>query len=104
LEACRSEDGQSMAYVFALDGPDQALARFFFPQGASVIEDPATGSATANFGGWWLALRHPLPCRLQILQGAQAGRPSRLQLDVDANGQIAVGGDVIELGRGSVTL
>jgi PhzF family phenazine biosynthesis protein len=103
FEACRSEDGLGMAYVFALQGPEAALARFFFPQGDSVIEDPATGSATANFGGWWLALRRPLPCRLQILQGAQAGRPSRLQLQVDAAGQISVGGDVIELGRGSVS-
>jgi PhzF family phenazine biosynthesis protein len=33
-----------------------------------------------------------------------AGRPSRLQLDVDADGQISVSGEVIELGRGSVQL
>jgi len=41
-----------MAYVFTLDGARAALARFFFPQGAAILEDPATGSATANFGGW----------------------------------------------------
>jgi PhzF family phenazine biosynthesis protein len=104
FEACRSEDGQGMAYVFALEGSDAAVARFFFPQGAAVLEDPATGSATANFGGWWQAMGRARPCHLQIAQGAQTGRPSRLQLDVDAAGRIEVGGDVIELGGGSVTL
>jgi predicted PhzF superfamily epimerase YddE/YHI9 len=46
----------------------------------------------------------PLPCHLQILQGAQAGRPSRLQLDVDAQRAIAVSGEVVELGRGRLSL
>jgi trans-2,3-dihydro-3-hydroxyanthranilate isomerase len=104
FESCISEDGQGMADVFALEGNDAAVARFFFPQGTAVLEDPATGSATANFGGWWLALGRPLPCRVRILQGAQAGRPSRLQLDVDGSGRIAVSGEVVELGQGSVTL
>ena len=54
LRQIRSEDGISMAYVFALTGAGTALARFFFPQGAAILEDPATGSATANFGGWCL--------------------------------------------------
>jgi PhzF family phenazine biosynthesis protein len=104
FEDCRSEDGQGMAYVFALEGRGTALARFFFPQGTAVLEDPATGSATANFGGWWQAMARTLPCHLQIAQGAQTGRPSRLQLDVDTAGRIAVGGDVIELGCGTVAL
>jgi predicted PhzF superfamily epimerase YddE/YHI9 len=93
-----------MAYVFALESAHSAVARFFFPQGGAVLEDPATGSAAANLGGWWLALQRPLPWQLQILQGVQAARPSRLQLDVDADGQISVSGEVIELGRGSVQL
>jgi predicted PhzF superfamily epimerase YddE/YHI9 len=40
-----------MAYVFALNGTGAALARFFFPRGSALVEDPATGSATANLGG-----------------------------------------------------
>ncbi len=79
-------------------------ARFFFSQGTAMLEDPATGSAAANLGAWWIAMQRPLPCALQILQGAQAGRPSRLQLHVDAQGHIAVSGEVIELGGGSVAL
>jgi PhzF family phenazine biosynthesis protein len=104
----RSEDGLSMAYVFAFSGREnaraQALARFFFPVGTAILEDPATGSATANFGAWCLAMKRPLPVSLQISQGEYAGRPSTLFLDVDAASQVFVGGDVLEFARGTVTL
>jgi len=104
LNGIRSEDGQSMAYVFAFDGAARALARFFFPQGTAVLEDPATGSATANFGGWWLAMQRRLPVELQIAQGEQAGRPSHLFLQVNERREIRVGGDVLEIGRGTISL
>jgi trans-2,3-dihydro-3-hydroxyanthranilate isomerase len=105
----RSEDGQSMAYVFCVSGTaaagrDQALARFFFPVGGSILEDPATGSATANFGAWCLAMQRALPVQLQISQGEFVGRPSTLFLDVNREAQVFVGGDVLEIGRGSITL
>ena len=109
----RSEDGLSMAYVFSLsganagggaDGRDQALARFFFPVGGAILEDPATGSATANFGAWCLAMKRALPVQLQISQGEYAGRPSTLFLDVNRERQVFVGGDVFEIGRGTITL
>jgi PhzF family phenazine biosynthesis protein len=101
----RSEDGIGMAYVFALDGRGvSSLARFFFPQGSSMLEDPATGSATANFGGWCLATERPLPQSIEISQGEQTGRPSTLHLEVNQRREILVGGDVIELGRGAVDL
>jgi trans-2,3-dihydro-3-hydroxyanthranilate isomerase len=104
LNGIRSEDGHSMAYVFAFDGPGRALARFFFPQGAALMEDPATGSATANFGGWCVAMQRRLPVELQISQGEQAGRPSHLFLHVNEQQDIYVGGDVLEIGRGTITL
>ncbi|HEV7356784.1 MAG TPA: PhzF family phenazine biosynthesis protein, partial [Steroidobacteraceae bacterium] len=100
----RSEDGLSMAYVFSFSGRDQALARFFFPVGGAILEDPATGSATANFGAWCLALSRTLPVQLQISQGEYAGRPSTLFLDVNRERQVFVGGDVFEIGRGTITL
>ena len=93
-----------MAYVFAEDGPGHTVARFFFPSGNSMIEDPATGSATANFGGWWLVMKHTTPAQIRISQGVQVGRPSTLFLDVTAERLIRVGGDVIELGRGEIVL
>ena len=98
-----SAEGKSMAYVFAPTGSG-LLARFFFPIGAGAQEDPATGSATANLGGWCLAMGRPLPCEFEIAQGEYTGRPSSLRLQVDAQQAIFVSGEVIELGRGTVTL
>jgi trans-2,3-dihydro-3-hydroxyanthranilate isomerase len=99
-----SEDGHSMAYVFAATSPGRLLSRFFFPLGSALLEDPATGSATANLGGWFIATGRTLPCSVEISQGEYAQRPSTLYLDVDAEQRIFVGGDVVELGRGTVTL
>jgi PhzF family phenazine biosynthesis protein len=104
LNRLKSEDGQSQAYVFAFDGTGRALARFFFPQGGNFLEDPATGSATANFGGWCIATKQKLPLSLQISQGEMVGRPSHLYLNVSEGPKIEVGGDVIEIGRGSIHL
>jgi trans-2,3-dihydro-3-hydroxyanthranilate isomerase len=103
LAQLASVDGHSMAYVFAPSGAG-LLARFFFPQGGSALEDPATGSATANLGGWYLAMGRTLPGEFEISQGEYAGRPSALRLRVDAERQIFVSGDVIELGRGTINL
>lgn len=98
-----SEDGLSMAYVFAeLAQPERLLSRFFFPVGSAVLEDPATGSATANLGGWMIATGRKLPCHFDIAQGEYADRPSTLLLDVDGDGRIFVSGDVIELAQGTL--
>lgn len=100
--AVRSEDGHSMAYIFAPPAGGRTLARFFFPDGPAILEDPATGSATANFGGWCLATGQPLPCQLQISQGEYVARPSTLFLHVDPERRIFVSGDVVELARGTL--
>jgi PhzF family phenazine biosynthesis protein len=92
-----------MAYVFAREG-ERALARFFFPKHGAVIEDPGTGSACANLGGWLLATGAPLPQRLSIDQGEAVGRPCRLRLTVTSGQAIEVSGRVIEIGRGTITL
>jgi trans-2,3-dihydro-3-hydroxyanthranilate isomerase len=101
-----ARDGaESMVYVFApLQEPGRLLSRFFFPQGGAVIEDPATGSATANLGGWYLAMGTSLPQDFEISQGEYAGRPSTLFLHVGSDRGIRVSGDVIEIGRGTITL
>jgi trans-2,3-dihydro-3-hydroxyanthranilate isomerase len=104
MSSIKSEDGIGMAYVFAESGPGKTLARFFFPSGAAMLEDPATGSATANFGGWCLAMMRPLPLALEISQGELVGRPSTLHLEVTRDRRIRVGGDVIELGSGTISL
>ena len=44
------------------------------------------------------------PEGLQVQQGDVIARPSRLKLHVDADKNIFVGGEVVELGRGRMTL
>jgi PhzF family phenazine biosynthesis protein len=101
----KSEDGNSMAYVFHDSGDAAATveSRFFFPSGAAVLEDPATGSACANLGGWFTVVRPQTDVKRTVSQGEAVQRPSTLYLDV-TGGTIHVGGDVIELGRGRVRL
>ena len=104
LRDIASEDGIGMAYVFAMRSPARVLARFFFPQGSAMLEDPATGSATANFGGWCIAMQRAVPLRLEISQGEAIGRPSSLYLEVSAERGIFVGGDVREVARGHIDI
>ena len=93
--------GASMVYVWARDSDATVVARFFFLSDGSVIEDPATGSACANLGGWLLATGHALPTNLEVHQGAIVGRPSLLKLRIDEARRIFVSGRVVEVGRGS---
>jgi PhzF family phenazine biosynthesis protein len=95
---------RAMAYVFAFDGAHNVVARFFFPKHGAVIEDPGTGSACANLGGWLLATGASLPQRLAVSQGDAVSRPCRLGLEVTAEREIRVSGRVIELGRGTIRL
>jgi PhzF family phenazine biosynthesis protein len=94
---------EAMAYVWATDG-DHLLVRFFFTQHGAVVEDPATGSACANLGGWLVAKGKPLPHRATLHQGEYVGRPSQLGLFVDEAKSIFVTGATIELGHGELTL
>jgi len=95
---------RSMAYIWAADGPGKILCRFFFPKHGAVIEDPGTGSACANLGGWFVATHAALPQTFALTQGEAVGRPCHLGLHVDAAGKIFVSGQVIELGRGTIRL
>ena len=103
LLAHGSNGQRAMAYVFAREG-DHVLARFFFPKHGSVIEDPGTGSACANLGGWLLATGASLPQKLTIDQGEAVGRPCRLGLEVTLDRRILVSGRVIEVARGTLTI
>ena len=94
---------EAMAYVWARDGAELAV-RFFFTQHGAVIEDPATGSACANLGGWMLATGRAPPFAETLRQGDLVGRPSRLGLRVAADRGIHVTGAVVELGRGVIDL
>jgi len=92
---------EAMAYLFARGEPAWTV-RFFFTSHGAVIEDPATGSACANLGGWLIARDTKRPVDVTLRQGDAVGRPSRLGLLVEIDGGIYVTGAVIELGRGSI--
>jgi PhzF family phenazine biosynthesis protein len=111
MQAYASTGQRSMAYVWAreniaspVQGTRPVVARFFFPKHGAIIEDPGTGSACANLGGWLIVTGASLPQRMAISQGDQVGRACRLGLEVGDDRSIRVSGRVIALGSGTVTL
>lgn len=106
----RSRSDRRNTYVFAFSGEvvgdrREVAARFFInAPGSGLYEDPGTGSACANLGGWLLHTGAPLPARILVQQGREMARPCRLQLDVDVDRRVRVGGKVVEIARGDVTL
>jgi len=95
--------GESLVYLWAPTGADTIEARLFFTQNNAAIEDPATGSACANLGGWFLA-NGERGIRRRIHQGSAIQRPSVLDLVVNDEGTIFVSGVVREVGRGTFDL
>ncbi|CAN5620875.1 PhzF family phenazine biosynthesis protein [soil metagenome] len=94
LEACRPRSellGALTAagvYCFTAVQAGRLRARGFFPS-IGIEEDPATGSAAAALG---LLLAARLgPIQLEIQQGVEIGRPSRIVLDAQP-GTVRVGG------------
>ena len=94
--------GETLVYLWCETGEGQIEARALFTQGAAAIEDPATGSACSNLGAWLAAQGRS--GTWVVDQGAQVGRPSTLQLAVDDDGTVRVGGLVRALGEGSLEL
>lgn len=92
---------EAMAYLWAPGAPEWTV-RFFFTLAGAVIEDPATGSACSNLGGWMVATGKPLPMTATLRQGDAVHRPSKLDLRIESDEGIYVGGEVIELGRGTL--
>jgi len=94
---------EAMAYLVARDG-DPWTVRFFFTSNGAVLEDPATGSACANLGGYLLATGATLPIRATLTQGEAVHRISKLGLHVAEDRSIFVSGEVRQLGSGVVDL
>jgi PhzF family phenazine biosynthesis protein len=68
-----------------------------FPVGG-VVEDPATGAAAAALGGYLRAAQLITPpATLLIRQGEAMGRPSRLTVEIPADGGIVVRGTAVSL-------
>src|SRR5438552_8602171 len=72
----RVNDDRYLAYVFAESGGRVLRARFFFPKGTGIAEEPATGSAGANLGGGFLAREAALPLPRVMRPVDEVGRAS----------------------------
>lgn len=73
-------------------GPLSFVSRNPFPRGG-IREDPATGSAAASLGEYLRTGGHvPVPSTVVVDQGRETGHPSRLVIDVPAEGRIRVSG------------
>ncbi len=99
----RNRAGNVSIYVFA-PTPTGFHVRFFWDHLGELREDPGTGSACANLGGWLLAQNRPLPLAARVEQGHEVGRLNVLSLRVDEERQVYVGGRVVPLMTGVVQL
>lgn len=88
-------------YLAWWDAAGGAVARSFFPEGAGVVEDPATGSAAGPLMAY--LHRRAGTTALEIEQGAHMGRPSRLSCAVEGD-RVRVAGDAVVVAEGVVRL
>jgi trans-2,3-dihydro-3-hydroxyanthranilate isomerase len=87
--------GAQGAYLYAVEKPGRAYARFFNPT-VGLFEDPATGSAAGPLA-WWLSRGRHGRATVLVEQGHAVGRPSTITVDVDVEGDLVtlVGSAVI---------
>ena len=77
--------------------------RGFFPKGATVVEDPVTGSLNASAAQWLIASgRFTAP--YIATQGTALGRAGQVHISQDATGQVWVGGGAVTCVSGTVDL
>jgi trans-2,3-dihydro-3-hydroxyanthranilate isomerase len=95
-----------LPFPFVQVAPARFRCRMFVP-GASVVEDPATGSAAGPLGAYLVAhgvVPAGMPARLECHQGVEMGRPSHLYVEVDGTPgnipAVRVGGECISMGGG----
>ncbi|WP_434030270.1 PhzF family phenazine biosynthesis protein [[Pseudomonas] boreopolis] len=88
--------GKLAAFAFATDAADYQLAVRAFAPGVGIREDPVTGSANALIAAH-LAQQGRLPGhggRYVASQGRELGRDGRVGIEVDAAGEVWIGGHV----------
>lgn len=87
--------------LFCRDG-NRVRSRVFAPL-SGTIEDPATGSAAAALTGWLLHGGRGEHLALEVVQGVELGRPSRMSCEARRQGdriQTWVGGGCVPVFRG----
>jgi trans-2,3-dihydro-3-hydroxyanthranilate isomerase len=97
----RLHDGTFNCYLAWVDASDGTARARMFPGEPEGAEDPATGSAA----GPLLAYLHARAGvdRLDVVQGVEIRRPSRLRAELE-DGRVRVSGDVVVVIEGTVRL
>ena len=86
--------GRKTTYLFAFDegaveaGRQVVEARYFFAKAGGGVDETRPPARPAPTWGLAAGAGPRLPASLVVRQGAQIGRPSRLLLDVSADGRI----------------
>jgi trans-2,3-dihydro-3-hydroxyanthranilate isomerase len=95
--------------LFAWDAATRTAHTRVFAASVGVPEDPATGSAGASFGAWLAASGYVPPdaeTPYVVTQGAEIGRPSRIEGTVVTRGGVAVecrvAGSVVPVATGTI--
>lgn len=91
-------------YVVARVAPDRFQVRFFYPKGGELAEDPGTGSACACLGGYLLDAGESTPSQFTVTQGEFINRLNVLRLSLTSDQRVRVGGQVVALGEGVISL
>jgi trans-2,3-dihydro-3-hydroxyanthranilate isomerase len=109
--ACRAVGTECvMVFTFETENPEAIVHTRMFAPLLGVPEDPATGSANGALGAYLVHHRAvPLTrptVRIISEQGAELGRPSRLNVEVDCPDEeivaVRVGGQVVLVAEGVV--
>lgn len=88
MNELRNAQGKNttMSYCFALEGKGKAFSRGMLPW--ELYEDAATGSAAGSLGAYLVKYGRLSPGHtLNILQGAEMGRPSHIEVQVTKSGK-----------------
>ncbi|WP_168583026.1 PhzF family phenazine biosynthesis protein [Gephyromycinifex aptenodytis] len=93
---------EPQVYVWADSGEGEIESRMFYGPQGGIVEVAATGSGAANLGHWMA--ENGRFGRTRISQGAAVGRPSFLDLTVDEDGGVHVGGHVNQVATGTFTV
>jgi trans-2,3-dihydro-3-hydroxyanthranilate isomerase len=101
LAALIAEGGGIVVYMAVVGEDGRGWTRAFFAEGDSAVEDPATGSAVGPLCAY--LDRYAGITAISVEQGAQMGRPSRLEARRDGD-RVRVGGDCVIVMTGEVSL
>jgi len=101
LAALIAEGGGIVVYMAVVGEDGRGWTRSFFAEGATAVEDPATGSAVGPLCAY--LNRYAGISSISVEQGAEMGRPSRLEARIDGD-RVRVGGGCVIVMTGELTL